>query len=227
MIQIKNTSTIEEIIFSNLNKRLAPEEIYNIPETSRIEWAHNDEVLSAIANNEVVILLNDVEIEGIDEQISKLRKEEVTSIVKETPPFAKPDFRTKMSATTDITNCSINQSTNIDYQITEERYVSGGSCCIKNAKFGDYVTAEVYDKDGVIPEAYRASLCENWPCVAKYIEKRWVLVNDESKNINIFFDTYPLNAKISAGLYLRIAYHAINEGSTRQIIINYNLTKKL
>lgn len=186
-----------------------------------------DSVITAVSNSEFEIHDENGAIAGVVDQLRWLEGSLINTVITDTPPFARPDFRTKMSASASIAECAINSSTNMDFQIAEERYISGGSCSIKNAKFGDYITAEVYDKDSVIPEAYRENLCEDWPCVAKYIEKRWVLVDDDTKNINIFFDTYPLNAKISAGLYLRITYNAINEGSTREVVINYNLTKQL
>lgn len=145
--------------------------------------------------------------------------------ITETPPFATPSYRTKHDATPSITSVTANDHVHIDFQLTAERYVSGGCLVVKNAQFGDYVTAEVYDKDSVIPEAYRAALCESWPVVALYTIKEWVRYQGDYTVHEI--DTTPLNAKITAGLYLRVTYYAVDAGSTREILINYNLTKKL
>jgi hypothetical protein len=79
------------------------------------------------------------------------------------------------------------------------------------------------DVSSLIPEAYRAALCENWPVVAKYINKHWVNPGKPGQVI----DTYPLNARITAGLALRITYTASNAGSSRKVGINYFLSKKL
>lgn len=223
MLKIKNLSTTDEIIFSNLNKRLAPEEEYELTEDIRHDWAYDDDVISAISNSEVAILLNDEQISGISNQISYLRKEEINTHVKETTPFAKPEYRTKHAKNPSIITISPDTSETIDYQLTAERYISGGKVMVNNAEIGDYVTAEIYDKDGVIPAELRSSLCENWPTVARYIDGKWIDPNCLMNEI----DTYPLNAKISAGLYLRVTYYATSSGSDRKCGINYYLTKKL
>ena len=146
--------------------------------------------------------------------------------INSNPPFAEPTYRTKRNATQSIVSIEPDNYQNIDFLMTAERYVAGGLIIIENAVFGDYLTAEVIDIDGVIPSLYRAALCENWPTVALYVEKAWILASGDIMT-KMEMDTYPLNAKISAGLYLRITYHAINSGSTRRVAVNYYLTKKL
>jgi hypothetical protein len=138
-------------------------------------------------------------------------------------PFAKPEFRTKRSKTSSIVSIEPNTNVTIDYLITEERYVSGGSLVFTGAEIGDYITASVYDKDGIIPELYRNALCEAWPIVGEYVPGEWIQRGEGRHEIN----TYPLNAKITPGFYLRITYHATNIGSTRKVGVNYYLTKKL
>lgn len=145
--------------------------------------------------------------------------------VESQPPFAKPDYRTKMAATNSWVSCALNDSTEIDYQIIEERYISGGEINYKNAEEGDYITAEIFDKDNVIPLEYRASLCENHPTVAIYIEKKWII--PESGYGKIKINTYPLNAKVTPGLYLRVTYHAVNSGVARNVSVDYHLSKRL
>jgi hypothetical protein len=140
-------------------------------------------------------------------------------------PFALPTYRTKINCTPSIIEVSPDTSTDIDYYITQERYVTGGSLIVQNAVLGDYVTASVYDKDGVVPAPYRAALAEAWPIMGTYVEKMWVEV--DSSNSIMRIDTYPLNAKISAGLYLRLTYFAVGGTTARRVAINYKLTKKL
>lgn len=137
-------------------------------------------------------------------------------------PFAEPVFRTKFNATDSIIECAPGEIVNIDFPIAQEVYISGGLLLSKNQELGDHVVGEVIDKDGIIPEEYRAALCESWPTVSRYIEKLWVSPTGKSE-----MDTYPLNAKIAQGLYLRISYHASNEGVARKIAMNYYLTKRL
>jgi hypothetical protein len=145
----------------------------------------------------------------------------------EPKPFAEPTHRTKRNAVSAPVTCAINASTNLDFQLTEERYVSGGVLVAQNWEFGDYITAEIHDKDGVIPEAYRAATCEAWPTVASYITKEFVEPHAVSGYGRAFIDTRPLAAKVTAGLYLRVVYTTLNSGSARQVIVNYHLAKKL
>ena len=165
-----------------------------------------------ITGSEAVTLLNSSHV-VIDEQA-------------DLPPFARPDFRTKNDATADKVTILADEAKTIDYAMATELYVSGGTLIIKGAKFGDYITAEVADTIPVIPEPYREALCEDWPTVASYVTKTWV-ETDESDICIHTIDTRPLNAKITAGLSLRITYHATSEASTREVLVNYDLTAKL
>jgi len=139
-------------------------------------------------------------------------------------PFATPSYRTKRDGSDWIT-CTADSTTDLDFQLTTERYVSGGQLFLKDIKEGDWLSAEVYDKDSLIPSPYRAALCEAWPCVAKYIVKANIQPCSGYDNVKV--DTYPLNAKISAGLYLRVSLHTTSETGDRKMAINYFLTKKL
>ena len=143
----------------------------------------------------------------------------------EPQPFAVPTYRTKLNATANILTVAPNTNEHIDFLLPAERYVTGGSLCVKNAELGDYIEASVSDDDEIIPSPYRAALCEAWPIVATYIEKHWVEVSGEYTNMKI--NTYPLNAKVTAGLYLCIKYFAVNSGADRKVAVNYHLTKKL
>jgi len=136
--------------------------------------------------------------------VSKMSDMDVHVI--EQPPFAKPDYRTKISKTTSVIKVAPGETKDIDYQMAEERYVSGGHIVVKNGHFGDHIKASVQDADSLIPELYRAALCEDWPTVAEYIEGAWIHYGGEYSNHGI--DTYPLNAKITVGLYLRVTYSA-------------------
>jgi hypothetical protein len=150
----------------------------------------------------------------------------------EPEPFAIPSYRTKRNATASIVTIEPSNTQTIDFKLTAERYVSGGCLVIENAEFGDYCTAEVIDIDGVIPEIYRSTMCENYPTVAMYIEKEFIKVKTPGtvtagSITQHEIDTYPLHAKITPGLYLRVTYTAVNSGLNRRAVVNYHLTKKL
>lgn len=197
----------------------AYEEI-TLTEANLPNYRDRESFLTAIFNDEAQIGDGDAYFSNKNKQVDWLKGN--LNCITDTPPFAKPTYRTKNNAISNIASVPINSSLNIDLLISEERYVSGGTMIVENATLGDYITAEVVDKDGAIPEAYRADLCENYPTVNIYVEKMWI----DPQNPTIL-DTRPLNAKITAGLYLRITYYAINEGSTRKVAINYDMQKAL
>jgi len=162
---------------------------------------------------------------GVPLPVNDSQKVSLTTL-PEPQPFALPAYRTKRNATADLATCEPGASVDMDYKLLAERYVTGGELIIENAQLGDYITAAVEDIDGIIPVPYRTALCEAHPIISEYIEKAWILASGNTMTI-MTIDTYPLNAKISAGLYLCINYHAVNSGTTRKIGINYHLTKKL
>jgi hypothetical protein len=147
-------------------------------------------------------------------------------------PFALPLYRTKRNAVDNLVSIQPGEFGDIDFKMLAERYVSGGAIIIENAELGDYVVATVEDVDGLIPLAYRAALCEDYPHVAAYIVKEFVHATNpgtiQAGGISVHeIDTSPLNAKITAGLYLCVEYHAVASGLTRRVGVNYRLTKKL
>lgn len=168
-----------------------------------------ENILSTIVTNHTAIPLEENVVKDVK--------------VLESPPFAAPTFRTKRSKTASIETVAAGETKNIDFLLTSELYAHGGGMVYTGAEIGDYVSAEIRDVNGIIPEAYRAALCENWPTVASYIIGEWVPKGDGRYEIN----NYPLNAKITPGLYLRINYNACNAGSDRKVGINYYLAKKL
>jgi len=149
----------------------------------------------------------------------------------EPQPFAVPTYRTKMNATSGTVTVAPGTDSDIQFLMSAERYVTGGSIVVQNAQMGDYIVAEVEDNDGVIPSPYRTALCEAWPIVSTYIEKRFIEINGDTtidgNTTTMKINTYPLTAKIPAGIYLCVHYYAVNSGYNRVLAINYDLTKKL
>lgn len=226
IIRVKNNT---ESTKTWVNVEYSPGQIYQIPASQAVVDAHarNDIFLDAITHGEALIGDADTWLVGTSEQIAWLHGDclDITSL-PDPAPFAQPVYRTKRNATASTIEVAAGNTETIDFEMEEERYISGGTMIVKNAEFGDYISAEVRDIDGVIPEAYRSSLCENWPIVAKYIEKEFIEANSGDMTCHRVC-TYPLNAKITPGLYLRVTYTAVNSGVTRLLAVNYNLTKKL
>lgn len=181
----------------------------------------------AILSGAEEIILNDIVTAHVN--IPLVENEVKNVIVNSLPdpqPFATPSYRTKRNATASLVSVVPSNMSVIDFIMPFERYVTGGAIIIKNAEIGDYITASVFDGASIVPEAYRAALCENWPVIAEYIEKEWIKIGNGSYTFHEI-NTYPLNAKITQGLYLRVNYHACAEGMNRIVACNYNLTKKL
>jgi hypothetical protein len=208
-----------------VGQTIAAGEYYTIQLIELSAWQSSDAVILDISNGSLVVNDGTQDFSaaiGVKYLLGSVV--EVTKLV-EAQPFAQPTYRTKRNATADILSISPGTDEDVQFKLLAERYVTGGSLIVQNAELGDYITAEVEDVDGIIPEAYRASLCEAHPIISTYIEKNWVEVQGEFSIMKI--NTYPLSAKISAGLYLCLHYYAVNSGTTRKLGLNYHLTKKL
>jgi hypothetical protein len=194
----------------------------------QVAFSEDDSLLSDISSGLAVVNDGVADVAGVSAQIRYLSGSSVeVAALPEPQPFALPTYRTKRAATSSIATCAPGTSQTIDYILAAERYVTGGRLIVENAVLGDYITAEVYDGGSVIPAPYRSAMCENWPTVGVYIEKEWIDISSGGTASSHEINTYPLNAKITAGLYLRVTYYATAGGSNRNIAINYYLTKKL
>jgi hypothetical protein len=220
---IKNTDTSNHTWGGVL---FTPDMVYTLQSSQeQLSFANDSSFVSGLSSGMAQVSFDSVIQTDIASTIAALRGEQVFVKVLESPPFAKPDYRTKRDATGAWLEVAASETKVVDYVLNEERYVTGGEIIYFGAKKGDWIEAEVNDPYGYIPEPYRAALCENHPTVAKYIIKKWLKPSDSYESFTI--DTYPLNAKISAGLSLRIVYHATSEAGSRSIAINYHLTKRL
>jgi hypothetical protein len=220
--KIKNNDSVSHIW---CGQEIQPTEYYQIQPSEESRWANDSTVLSDIGNSLALVNDGSSDITNINDAINWLKSNvpvDVNATIETTPPFAEPLYRTKFQATADLVTVEPNSSETIDFLITDSFYVYGGEGFVKGAELGDFVSAEVYDKDSIIPAPYRSALCEAWPCVNKYVLKMWI--NPDGK---MEINTYPLIAKLSAGLYLRLTYTACADGSDRQVAVNYFLTKKL
>lgn len=151
-----------------------------------------------------------------------------TRVIEKLPdpqPFAVPTHRAKINCIAAVVACAPGETVNLDFYMAAERFITGGELIVENGRIGDHFKAEVRDDAGIIPEPYRAVLCENWPVVATYIERSYLKVTSTLSVHEI--DTSPLTAKINAGLHLSLTFTAIETGEARNLALNYRLTKKL
>lgn len=114
-------------------------------------------------------------------------------------PFASNEnFETKYKGFKGI--ALPNTTTDLDFKITAERYISGLQMIIKNAGPDDIVNLSIVDKDAVFYPT---------ETVLKTFGENWIIDNQfqQQDDIEIGFV-----AKINAGLYLRFSY--TNTGSS-------------
>ena len=197
-----------------------------VDEISR--WAANSDFLAKVYSREAVINNGSNDVVDPATAVDTI-KGDLPIFVQPLPPFAEPSYRTKRNKTASLTVVTPGASSVVDFVLAQERYVSGGCIIIQNAQMGDYVIAEVYDLYSGIPVAYRAAMCENWPVIVRYVEGEWIAANPSiTGGVTVHeISTHPLNAKITAGLSLRLTYHAVNTGVDRAFGVNYYLTSKI
>lgn len=110
----------------------------------------------------------------------------------------------------------LNTNTNIDYKINEDNIINGMTLLVKNATFGDYITFQVIDLDGVLTPA---------GTILSQFGTTWYVASDAQ---NQLVPVIPYPAKIYAGLYLRLIYTSTTaEGDPAKVAVNYYLHKVL
>jgi hypothetical protein len=104
--------------------------------------------------------------------------------------------------------------TNIDYKLTEERYLNGCEMILKDHAFGDSCNFEVVDVDNIL--GYGAGT------VIDRFAEDWFFASTEDQGQ--FIIDYP--AKILANLYIRIAFTSTG-ASPVKVRCNFFLHKKV
>ena len=223
-MRVKNTKETSDVW---CGQTLVPYQEYDLQPTEIPTWQSSDKVIADLSSGALLIGTASG-YKSTPAQAVSFLLETALEITKQPDPspFATPTYRTKLNATAEVLTCEPGSTAEVLFQMTTERYASGGTLLVKNPEFGDYIYAEVEDENGIIPAPYRAALCEAHPVVAMYIEKQWVEIDGSGYTIQKI-DTRPLTAKISAGLFLSLHYVAVNEGVARQVLVNYALAKKL
>lgn len=227
MSKILKNNTSSEISL-DIGHKIPASGSYTIDPANYSLFARSNDVLSKLASEDLTYNDGNYDL-SLSNAIIHLNGFLPTCLdanIESTIPFAEPTHRTKFTGIGSVITIQPDSSQDIDYLVPVERYVYGGQIIAKNAEFGDYITASMYDKDGIIPEAYRSALCESWPVIATYIEKHWLSLHGTNPHVEDI-TTYPLNAKVSAGLYMRLTYHACSSGSAREVLMNYLMVKKL
>lgn len=128
-------------------------------------------------------------------------------------PFADSlGFRARLKGFTGTATAG--QSNNIDYKLTEERYINGTQIILSNQNFGDTIKFQVVDKDNIL--GYGAGV------VLDEFASTWNVTSDKQDQ-GVYVLSYP--AKIIANLYIRLVYNSTG-GSDVSVAVNLFLHKK-
>jgi hypothetical protein len=109
---------------------------------------------------------------------------------------------------------SAGTTTNIDHALTDDSLLTGAQVLTDNAAFGDSITFQVVDVNGVVFPA---------GTVLGQFVTNWKLRSDSQEQISL---QVPYPAKVYAGLYLRLIYTSTG-ASNVAVAINYSLHKVL
>lgn len=113
--------------------------------------------------------------------------------------------------------CTANNTTINDLQITDDCLVDGAVFIVLNSLLGDKISCQVIDKDNIL--GYGANTV-----LGEYVTD-WYINPEATEQLN-YKSEYP--AKIYSGLYLRIIYtSAGTPTSMTTVIVNYKLHKLL
>ena len=107
------------------------------------------------------------------------------------------------------------QTTNGDYKLVDDCFITGGILSTLTSTFGDSTTFQVIDIDNIM--GYGANVV-----LGQYITN-WYMRSDTQLQID---ESIPYPAKIYTGLYLRVRYTSIGATDV-QVIVNYRLHKAL
>lgn len=113
-----------------------------------------------------------------------------------------------------VANIGAGTVTNIDYTVPFDVLITGANLIVKNVKFGDSVSFQVVDANGILAPA---------GTVLNQFVSNWCLVEDSQKQFE-FQSNYP--AKIYQNLVLRIVYTSVGIIDP-ELAINFILHKVL
>lgn len=212
MIIKNNTNEVKSWVGIDIQ----PGEYFLVPSHLRQEWANNQSLIQAISIGEAKVCTEanqDGEINNVADALNHLfgllpRQVELTAakdseqrIITVSTPFSNPSgFRFRGASFKDTV--SANSTKDIDYKITQERWINGGLLIVDNIGTEDKVTFQVVDKDNVLGFGAGAVLDQ-------FITDFYIPLD---KKLEIVL-SYP--ARIPAGLYLRLKYTSThNDGCT-------------
>jgi hypothetical protein len=200
-------------------REIAAESFYAIPQNVEIEFANDSTLITDLANG-IIKMSKDgsTDLSGsISAHIDFLKTGATLStdgipLTRNTVFADATNFRFRGMAMDGIATKTT--TTNIDFKLTEERYLNGGQMIVQNHVIGDYVKFQVIDKDNILGYGTNVILDE-------FISK-WYL-RDSNSQPEILL---PYPARIIANLYIRIVYVSIGTVNDVNFYCNLYLHKK-
>lgn len=165
-------------------------------------FAKNDSFISDLGASKAQVYSDSTLISGISASLIFLQGQYLTdadgALLTRPRAFSNTDGFRFRGAAVEGTISALTTG-NIDYQITQERYINGGRLLVSTIGPSDKLTCQVIDKDNLL--GYGAEFV-----LDEFIHEYFV---PESGNLEVRLD-YP--AKIPAGFYIRLKY--VNSSAT-------------
>ena len=232
---IKNADTETQ---TWVGQEVAPGQYYQIQAIEELEWANNSQLLTDICNNIAIVARTNDGSDDILDVASAI------NFLKDIPVLGTdgvPLIRVKSFSDADgfrfrgkgISSTVPKTSTvNVDYKLTEERYINGVDLILKDQEFGDTAKFQVVDKEyiyaGILyPTDYGGipwSTAQPDGVVLDEFGTDWNIVADEQHQHPVLL-SYP--ARILINLYIRIVYTSVGTVNDVKLKANLFLHKKL
>ena len=217
-IKIKNDSGSTQ---NWAGKEFAIAEEYTVPtDSNRTKYQNNEALLTAIGNNDAVVGDGSDYFTDINQGINWLKgytdnPADTDGVpLSRTRAFANAD-NMRFRGTGVAATCTKTATTNVDYKLTENRFINGLEFIVKNHVFGDSAKFQVVDVDNLL--GYGAGL------VLDEFGTDWYIADDTQRQ-GPYILPYP--ALVNSGFYLRIVYNSVGTSTDVSLQVNYFLHKK-
>jgi hypothetical protein len=208
---------VDSVPHTYAGMEIAASDQYEIQSQELSRWANDSLLLTHIATGIAVVNDGSSDITDISRAINYLKD------IPNLDSDGYPIIRTRAFNNTDgylfrgvgvIGEAVANSVSNIDYRLTEERWINEAQLILMNHNFTDSIKFQVVDVDNVL--GYGAGL------VLNEFATNWQISSSKQDQGTVRVD-YP--ARILANLYIRIVY--TNTGnSTVSVKCNFFLHKK-
>lgn len=198
-------------------QEIASSTYYQIEDIEEVRWMNNSTLLDDIASGDAIVSKSNNSADHITDTNDAINylKNKLSPVDSNNSPivriraFNNAD-NLKFRGTGISGTATKNTTTNIEYKLTEDRFINGVDILIKDHVWGDKINFEVVDIDNIL--GYGAGT------VLDQFGKDWYVDPDKCSQGQIRVE-YP--ALINKDLYVRLAY--ISTGATNDVEVKANL----